>query len=217
MDTIDFHNPRPALLAYHGDPAIKAKYLARMREHRRLDQIAQNYGYWKDGRGCAVGCTIHGESHAAYPIEIGVPEELAHLEDWLFENLPREDAHEWPERFLDAIAVGADLSRVYDYWSAWNLVDPQYGVINYVTDDLPDMQRIARETAADCLAGVRVNQEKELEAARTARAAWAAWAAWAAAVARVLNGSRSGIRPPTPRTAVPTHIAESQESSSVWT
>ena len=50
------------LLAYHGDPAIKAKYLARVRAHRKADELVQGTGWRTDGpygevRGCVVGCT----------------------------------------------------------------------------------------------------------------------------------------------------------------
>lgn len=40
------------MLSFHNDPAIKAKYVARLEEHHRLDQIIQGTGY--DGsRGCS--------------------------------------------------------------------------------------------------------------------------------------------------------------------
>lgn len=88
------------MLSYHNDPAIKRQYLDRVASHRAADQLLQSYGYWKDGKGCAVGCTIHAESHAAYEVEIGVPQMLARLEDTIFEHLPTSVAQLWPERFL---------------------------------------------------------------------------------------------------------------------
>jgi len=168
------------MIAYHNDPAIKAKYLGRVRAHQKADEIMQAYGYWKNGKGCAVGCTLHSDSHERYPIELGIPEELAYLEDHFFEILPAGAAKKWPARFLSAIKPGADLSRVYDLWSAWNLIDPVDGVIVYVTDDFPDVQKIVREIGKACLAGERRNAAR---AAGAAGAAWAAWAAWAARAA----------------------------------
>jgi hypothetical protein len=106
------------LIAYHGDPAIKKTYLARVREHARLDHLVQGTG-WKNGKGCAVGCTLEAYDHARYPIELGVPEWLAHLEDGIFEELPWDDARTWPERFLDAIPVGADLEPVQWQQAIW--------------------------------------------------------------------------------------------------
>ena len=175
------------LLAYHGDPKVKKHYLGRVRAHQKADQIVQSYGYWKNGRGCAVGCTLHSDRHSQYPIEMGIPEELAYLEDRFFERLPVAAAKKWPALFLSSIKTGADLSRVYDLWSAWNLIDPVDGVITQVSDAYPDVQRIVRETGEACLAGERINAAWAAGAAETAWAARAAEAAegvaWAARAA----------------------------------
>lgn len=109
------------LLAYHGDPAIKAKYLARVAAHRTADELLQGHGYWRDGKGCAVGCTIHGANHVAYEVELGIPQALACLEDVIFEGLEAKDAHTWPERFLSAITPGTDLGRIHWHLLHWVL------------------------------------------------------------------------------------------------
>lgn len=126
------------LLAYHNDPAIKRKYLARVRRHIKADELVQGYGYWHDGKGCAVGCTVERDNygktsaHARYRIELGIPENLALLEDNLFESLPKLAAREWPVQFLSVIKTGADLSDVYDQWLAWHLADPKHGIVTCV-------------------------------------------------------------------------------------
>ena len=123
------------MIAYHGKPEIKETYLKRVRDHRAADQLVQNYGYWKDGKGCAVGCTLHSGNHAAYETELGIPQQLARLEDRTFEGLPQAEARLWPERFLEAIPVGADLSSVIDRWLLWILMDPTKGVIQHAKTD----------------------------------------------------------------------------------
>jgi hypothetical protein len=190
-------------LAYLNDPRIRAKYLRRVRAHGKADAILQNHGYWKDGKGCAVGCTLHSGNHYEYETKLGIPVELAYLEDHFFEQLPVKVAREWPNRFLSAIKVGADLSRVYDFWSAWNLIDPVDGVITLVSEEFPDIQRIVREAGEACLSGNRVNAAwvawaawaaraaDAAWAARAARAAWAADAAWAARAARAAWAARA--------------------------
>ena len=112
------------LVAYHGDPAIKTKYLARVEAHRLADEIQQAYGFWKGGKGCAVGCTLHGEAHKNYEFKLGIPEPIAWLEDSIFEGLPVELARAWPSRFLTAINPGADLSQVADRFCFWLLTSP---------------------------------------------------------------------------------------------
>ena len=121
------------LRAFHGNPAIKATYLARVRAHREADELVHGV-YWAAGKGCAVGCTIHGSDHYAYERELGVPTILAHLEDRLFESLPNGVAQRWPEVFLEAIPVGADLSLVWPKFAVWLLTDPQEGVVRFAWD-----------------------------------------------------------------------------------
>jgi len=122
------------LRAFHGNPAIKATYLARVRAHREADELIHGT-YWEDGKGCAVGCTIHGSDHSDYERKLGVPTILAYLEDRLFESLPAEAAQQWPAAFLEAIPVGADLSLVWPKFAVWLLTDPQDGVVRFSRDD----------------------------------------------------------------------------------
>jgi hypothetical protein len=146
------------MLAYHSDPKIKAKYLRRVRAHRAADQLIQGTG-WDDvlNRGCAVGCTLRSYDHSRYPIELGIPEEIAHLEDRLFELQPKPMAQEWPERFMRAIAPGADLSRVWSEWAIWMLVDESHGVIRRATG-FPDCETAIRSVAALLKNGGTLNQ-----------------------------------------------------------
>jgi len=50
-----------------------------------------------------------------------VPTVLERLRDLISKNLPNEDAMEWPERFLSAVPVGADLSRAWPRFATWML------------------------------------------------------------------------------------------------
>ena len=97
--------------AFHGDPAIKEKYLARLKAHHEADEIIQGTG-WENGRGCAVGCTLNNYSHVAYETELGLPQWLAYLEDRIFEWLPAVKAKQFAVDFLNAVPVGADVSEV---------------------------------------------------------------------------------------------------------
>ena len=165
------------LLAYHNDPAIKTKYLNRMRKHREADELLQSYGYWDDGRGCAVGCAVHSDAnpHAKYEAKLGIPERIAHLEDAIFEGLPNDLAKQWPERFLSAIQPGANLSRVWHQFAAW-MLSAEAGLIT-----ITDVNRAAIEQVAALhrrAAGGEVVADVEwLGAARSAESAQSAWAA----------------------------------------
>ncbi len=74
------------LLSYHGKTSIKRRYLKRVRAHAKTDELIKGT-YWDNGKGCAVGCTVHSGDHKAYETELGIPAWLAHLEDVIFENL----------------------------------------------------------------------------------------------------------------------------------
>ena len=128
MDT--YMNNINKLLAYHNDPKIKEDILLQLKHHYDSDEIVKGE-YWENGKGCAVGCTLHSSNHKEYEIRFGIPKILAYLEDGIFEKLPNELSKEWPIRFMDAINVGADLSKVWSKFSIWMLGDPEYGVINF--------------------------------------------------------------------------------------
>ena len=101
------------LLAFHGKQEIKDEYIARLEEHYKADEIIKGQ-YWENGKGCAVGCTIHSNNQAAYEDELGIPTAIAELEDVIFEGLPNKESKEFPLQLLKAINVGADLSKVAD-------------------------------------------------------------------------------------------------------
>ena len=177
-----------SLRAYHGDPTIKATYLARVRAHREADQLIKGI-YWQHGKGCAVGCTVHSDNHAAYETELGVPRVLARLEDGLFERLPNGQALAWPAQFLEAIPVGADLSLVWPQFAVWLLVDPTDGVIQFAKTERVRqvIQNVADAYVQVTTWPVEKKQRRKWRALRevayAADAAAAAYAAYAAAYA----------------------------------
>ena len=119
--------------------------VAEIIRHREADQLMQGtYGQEKHGdwKGCAVGCAIHSlnltlgktystNDHSVYETELGIPELLAILEDRIFEGLSVEDSKTWPEKFMQAVPVEADLSLVWPKFAVWLLVDEKDGVLQY--------------------------------------------------------------------------------------
>ena len=110
------------MLAYHSDPKIKTVILQQLRAHAKADEIVKGK-YWSEGKGCAVGCTIHSGLHVDYETRFGIPQMLAWLEDTIFERLPNERAKEWPIQFMSAIVPGVDLSLVGWKFLHWILTD----------------------------------------------------------------------------------------------
>ena len=140
------------MLAFHNDPAIKVKYEERVQKHREDDAIIKGQ-YWSAGRGCAVGCTIHGSDHDKYETALGIPRQLAHIEDDLFEAMPLKNAIEWPGKFLAAIPVGADLALVGKRWLAWVIRD-LLNIPELAADVAAAVRRMADQSPAKVLADI---------------------------------------------------------------
>jgi hypothetical protein len=167
------------MLSYHSDPAIKSRYLARVEGHAAADEIIEGR-YWEAGKGCAVGCTVHGDSHDDFERELGIPQVLAWLEDVIFEGLPNRLAKTWPERFLSAIEPGSDLSRVAWQLLHWLLTDSGFGEFDH-----PAVRSAVRQ-CADVLVPLMQGRPVDKDAAE-----YAAAVAWAAA-------EETSITPSTP-------------------
>ena len=173
--------------AFHNDPAVRQKYLDRVEAHRKADELVHGQ-YWTGGRGCAVGCTIHSSDHRQYEAELGIPVEIAHLEDSLFERMPRANAQEWPGKFLAAIPLGADLSMVIPHFLYWVLGDEKDGVIALVDPkEFPECH--AAVASATALQERLLNGEKIEDSERAEEADWVAGVARAAGVAWVAGAA----------------------------
>ena len=150
------------LVAYHDNAAEKDAILEQLREHAKADELVKGY-YWEKGKGCAVGCTVHGADHSLYESKFGIPQMLARLEDTIFEGLPNGEAKEWPIAFMSAIAPGADLSLVGWKFLHWLLTDEKVnpGINHPVVKD-------AVKQCADVLAPLTKGRKVDQGAAESA-------------------------------------------------
>ncbi len=164
--------------AFHNDPKIKARVLNQVLNHQKLDQIIKGK-YWENGKGCAIGCTVHSDDHGAYEKELGIPRILARLEDGIFEGLPNEKALLWPVQFLEAIEIGKDLSLVWPRFAVWMLTDEKDGVIKYAKPDGKKAIQKISDMYASLIDGAKIKSNDWI-AARNAAHAYAAYAADAA-------------------------------------
>jgi hypothetical protein len=194
--------------AFHNDPAVKELYLSRVRAHRMADELIKGT-YWKGGKGCAVGCTVHSGDHRAYEKELGVPRILARLEDGIFEKLPNELAMTWPERFLDAIPIGADLSLVWPKFAVWLLIDPKYGVLQFAKQNA---SKKAIQDVADAYQKAAEGAELKLQPWADLRAA----AAYAAASSASAAASAAAYAASASASASSAYAAASSASASAY-
>ena len=182
------------LIAFHGDPKVKAFYLRRVHNHRKADEIIHGK-YWENGRGCGVGCTIHSDDHNAYETELGIPVQIAYLEDAIFEGMANGKSKEFPERFLKAIKPGVDLSLVVPRLVVWQGLDPKHGVINLVkSNEERECVKLVAGLYQRIIDGGTVTYQEWVDAENQAGAGawvWARAGAWAGARARVWAGARA--------------------------
>lgn len=175
------------MLAFVNTTVTKPEIIAQLQAHADADEIIQCQ-YWENGKGCAVGCTIHSDDHAEYEPRFGIPQMLARLEDCIFEGLPNGAAKNWPIRFMTAINPGSDLSLVGWQFLHWLLTDRTVnpGIEHHLVRD-------AVKRCADIIARLAEGESVNVSAARSAEsAAWSAAesaagaarsAAWSAACA----------------------------------
>lgn len=166
--------------AYDNDPKVKAALVAQLEAHAAADEIVKGR-YWDDGKGCAVGCTIHGSNHARYDDIFGPGGHmLAWIEDEIFEGASNARARRFPLEFVRAVRPGADLSRVGWQFLSWCLMDVSMnpGIAN------PQVSEAVAQCAA-VVAALARGERVDGEVARSAAAAAAKYApgAWYADVA----------------------------------
>jgi hypothetical protein len=187
------------MVSFHGDPDIKEKYLSRVRRHRELDNIIQGTG-WTGFKGCAIGCTLETYNHKRYPIELGLPEWLARLEDHIFEALPLEDSKKWPEQFLSVVPVGipeTSFAVIRDQFQIFWL-ERQISQIN--NDAYPDIVAAIQGTIALLHRGAAGDEPDAAAWSAAESAAWSAAesaaesAAWSAAESAAWSAARSAAR-----------------------
>ena len=128
---------------------------------------------------------MHSKCHNKFEQELGLPEWLAHLVDFLFERLPNGEAKQFPEQVLKSIKIGANLDLVYHKFCLFLLKDiceeTDNPIVKPSIDKIIELRiRILTYKKTD------VVTKREWSAARSAAesawsAAWSAWSAWSAA------------------------------------
>ncbi|HEY0753796.1 MAG TPA: hypothetical protein VGD98_07535 [Ktedonobacteraceae bacterium] len=117
--------------AFHNTTQIRQLHVERVLAHQLANEIMQGTS-WREKASGAVGSTLESNQHSLYEEELGIPRQLAYLEDRIFEGLPNKEAKTFPFVFLTSIPVGADLSLVLARFMVWLLIDSARGVLRFV-------------------------------------------------------------------------------------
>lgn len=177
--------------AWFNKPELKATAMRQLRHHRSLDEITQGI-YFKEGRGCHLGCLTHRNNNTQQAAErmFGIPERVAYWLDAVFEGLPEDMCAAWVIDGTNAIPVGADLSLAHHELAYW-LLGPespsaQGNAHKAVSAEVETVRQLHKRASAGNLvtdsewsAAESAAQSAELAAAESAE--WSAWsAAWSA-------------------------------------
>jgi hypothetical protein len=174
------------LRAYHGDEELKQETVAKARGHREASEFVKDEYFLKNGKikVCAVGCITEDPSggHHLYPTRWGIPEWLAYLEEGIFTGLPEEKMAAWPERFLDAIPVGADFDGLADRLAIRRLKEECLPLSGTWPESIRAEVVASIELTIAALEGRKSLSAAAESAESAARSAWsAAESAWSAA------------------------------------
>ena len=164
------------LKAFLDSNKVKTKYIQRLEEHYKQDEIIKGR-YWENGKGCAVGCTVHSGNHNCYETELGIPEWLARLEDTLFEEMSNNKAKEFPLKFLKSIPIGFDnWQHIYHQLCLYILEkeckNTDHPLVKQAICDIITLHK-TEETDSKKWSAARSAAESAAESARSA-AAWSA-------------------------------------------
>ncbi len=97
--------------AFHGDPALKADLLARMRQHAGEGTLVFGATRWDGVRGSPLGISAASEDSGDYAARFGFPLAVAGLLDPLMSAMLRDPAAA-AIAWVEAVAPGDDLSAV---------------------------------------------------------------------------------------------------------
>ncbi|MEM1224574.1 MAG: hypothetical protein AAGJ40_02695 [Planctomycetota bacterium] len=199
--------------AWYGEPKLKTAAMDRLREHRRLDEIAQGV-YFQDGKGCHLGCLSHAndDTHEVVERMFAIPLRIGYWLEAVFEGLPNGRCADWVMQSTEAIAVGADLSKCHHHLASWLLSSEspssagnQHELVRDAVDavkDLHDRAAAGEPIPAKTWSAARSAAWSARSAARSAESAESA--AWSAARSAAWS-ARSAAR-----------SAESAAESAAW-
>ena len=181
-------------LSFNSDPELKARYLEQLEAHAAADEIVQGQ-YWENGKGCAIGCLVHGHGHEELARMLDIPEGILRLVDRLFESLPNAEAKTFAVEWFRDVPVGADLSLVTNKFLVSvlkrNLELPvvrENTVVREVTEQVIALHErviagevVSRGEWQAARAAARATESVAAARAAARAAAWTeAWAAWTA-------------------------------------
>ena len=153
-------------------------FLEMARRHRDADMLVANTFEMIDGQACSIGCFCHDyglepEDFSGLAEITKYPQSAHHLQEAIFEGLPKSERADWHVAFAEKAATVTDWQMVIDktVLTSLRIAKPHDTSESKVVATVIDLYE--RKLTGD--------NPSEAEWASARAAAWAAGAAWAAA------------------------------------
>ena len=108
------------LLSFHNKPDLKQQYLKRVISHYKKNEITATET-WSNGKGNAIGCTVHSINLIEFEKQLGIPQLLGYIENKIYLGLEPKQAPKFPSEFLSNVPIGKNLKPVALKFLAWIL------------------------------------------------------------------------------------------------
>ncbi|MDE0724150.1 MAG: hypothetical protein OSB62_05570 [Alphaproteobacteria bacterium] len=139
--------PYSELRAFHGDAAVKAEPLERLKAWKDAGEIRlDRYGY--NASQYTLNQLWEYTYLQPYGIKLGISPHLAAVENMICKNLPKDEAAEFAVDFLEQIAISAQSAYVFPRLAVWMIQNSSFGLDPMVIH-APSAQ-IVRELATVC-------------------------------------------------------------------
>lgn len=97
---------------FHGDPAVKAQALERLRRHIAAGSFVY-FPAWEDGKANVIGAVMEADDTPGYAAHLGYPIALAETLPMFVNGFrPKTEAERFAQAWLERTPVGADLTRI---------------------------------------------------------------------------------------------------------
>jgi len=113
--------------SFLGNATVKATILAKIQAQATQNK-ANALTLGEDARGSVIWWLLNSPRAEQIETAAGVPQQLVHLIEIIFQRLPLTQALDFPAALITATPVGADLNPVYPKFATWQLNDPTNGI-----------------------------------------------------------------------------------------
>ncbi|USQ95229.1 hypothetical protein [Caulobacter sp. RL271] len=132
-------------IAFHGDPAVKAQALERLRRHIAAGSFVY-FPAWEEGRANVIGAIVEADDTPRFAEQLGYPIALAETLPMFVNGFrPQAEAGRFAQAWLERTPVGADLTRIVSQLVLDLLANPELAAL---TEQRPDVEEGRRAIMA---------------------------------------------------------------------